>query len=97
MPSLTAGSSTLGRAALERTRRQADRLAGVLADEGEGGAEAAIVAWALVGTLQLLIEDLGRAQLAGEEPGLTGRRLRDLVDRRLERLRPLWPIPSCAG
>jgi AcrR family transcriptional regulator len=89
MPVLAATSSTLGRAALDRTRRQASRLADVLVDEGEGEAEAPIVAWALVGVMQLLIEDLGRAQLAAEDPGLTGRRLRDLVDRRLERLRPL--------
>ncbi len=89
MPSLAAASSTLGRAALDRTRRQAGRLADVLAAEGEGEAEAAIVAWALVGLLQLLIEDLGRAQLAGEDPRLTGRRLEDQLDRRLDRLRPL--------
>jgi hypothetical protein len=89
MPSLAAASSTLGRAALDRTRRQADRLADVLAAEGEAEAEAAIVAWALVGVLQLLIEDLGRAQLSGEDPRLSGRRLQGLLDRRLDRLRPL--------
>jgi hypothetical protein len=89
MPRLAATSPTLGRAALERTRRQAGRLAEVLVDQGEAEAEAQIVAWALVGVLQLLIEDLGHAQLAAEDPGLTGRRLRDLVDRRLDRLRPL--------
>jgi AcrR family transcriptional regulator len=89
MPRLTAASPTLGRAALERTRRQADRLAEVLTGQGEGQAEALIVAWALVGVLQLLIEELGRAQQAGEAPELTGRRLRADVDRRLERLRLL--------
>ncbi|HEX3875224.1 MAG TPA: TetR family transcriptional regulator [Solirubrobacteraceae bacterium] len=89
MPRLSAASPTLGRAALERTRRQAGRLADVLTGQGEGPAEAAVVAWALVGVMALLIEELGQAQQAGEDPALTAQRLRELVDRRVERLRRL--------
>jgi len=89
MPRLAAASPTLGRAALERTRRQAARLADVLAGEGEDPAAALALAWALVGILQLLIEDLGSAQQAGEDPALTGERLGELVDRRVQRLRAL--------
>jgi AcrR family transcriptional regulator len=89
MPSLAAASPTLGRAALERTRRWAGRVAAVLAAEGEGDGESLVIAWALVGVLQLLIEELGQAQEAGEDPALTGRRSRELLDRRLARLRRL--------
>ncbi|HEY5196749.1 MAG TPA: TetR/AcrR family transcriptional regulator [Solirubrobacteraceae bacterium] len=89
MPRLSSASPTLGRAGLERTRRQADRVADVLAGQGETPAEAQIVGWAVVGVLQLLIEELGAAQQAGEDPGLTASRMHDLLDRRLERLRRL--------
>jgi AcrR family transcriptional regulator len=89
MPSLAAASPALARAALERTRGQAGRLADVLAGEGEEPAAALVLAWSLVGILQLLIEDLGRAQQAGEDPAVTGRRVGELVDRRVDRLRPL--------
>jgi AcrR family transcriptional regulator len=90
MPRLSATSATLSRAALERTRRQADRLAALLVEQGERDGDAVIVAWALVGVLQLLIEELGQAQQAGEDPAVTGRRLHEVVAGRLERLRPLW-------
>lgn len=90
MPRLRATSPTLSRAALERSRRQAGRLAAVLVDRGEPEGEAALLAWALVGVHQLLIEELGHAQQAGEDPALTARRLHDLVAGRVERLRRLW-------
>jgi AcrR family transcriptional regulator len=90
MPRLRASSPTLSRAALERTRRQADRLAAVLVDRGEPEGDAAILAWALAGVLQLLIEELGAAQQAGEDPASTAPRLHDLVAGRLARLRRLW-------
>jgi AcrR family transcriptional regulator len=90
MPRLRASSPTLSRAALERTRRQADRLAAVLVDRGEPEGDAAILAWALAGVLQLLIEELGAAQQAGEDPASTALRLHDVVAGRLARLRRLW-------
>jgi AcrR family transcriptional regulator len=90
MPRLSVTSPTLSRAGLERTRRQADRLAAVLVDHGESEGEALILAWALVGVLQLLVEELGRAQQAGEDPAATGRRVHELVAVRLGRLRPLF-------
>jgi AcrR family transcriptional regulator len=90
MPRLRASSPTLSRTALERTRRQAARLAAVLVDRGEPAADAPILAWALAGVLQLLIEELGHAQQAGEDPALTARRLHALVAGRVERLRRLW-------
>jgi AcrR family transcriptional regulator len=90
MPRLRATSPTLSRAALERTRRQADRLAAALVERGEPEGEAALLAWALAGVHQLLIEELGEAQLAGEDPAVTARRLHDLLAGRLQRLRRLW-------
>ena len=89
MPRLTVSSATLARGALARTRVLATRLADVLRDQGTPSPDAAITGWALAGVLQLLIEQIGEAQLAGEDPQAIARRLRVSLQAQLERLGPL--------
>jgi AcrR family transcriptional regulator len=89
MPSLSVGSAPLRRAGLDRSREQARALALVLEREGEPAGEAAIVAWALAGVFQLLIEELGQAQRDREDPMESAARLGRLVDSRVARLQRL--------
>lgn len=87
MPRLAAQSEPLRRAMIERTRRHADTLAGALAGGGRPGAAEQAAGWALAGLLQLALEDLGRAQAAGDEPGRAATRLRAANRRRVAALR----------
>ena len=86
MPSLAAASPALQRAGLQRTRRRAATIARALAVDDAPSPEDSIVGWAIAGLLQLLIEDLGSAHERGEQPADVARRLRGVVDRRVEAL-----------
>jgi AcrR family transcriptional regulator len=85
---LAAGSAALRRGALERTRMHAATIADALAAGGDEppSPEQAILGWAVAGLIQFVIEELGAAQVAGEDPGQTAARLRADGDRRLQLL-----------
>jgi AcrR family transcriptional regulator len=86
---LAADSPALRRGALERTRVHARTLADALSRGEAPTPEQTILAWALAGTLQLVIEELGSAQRAGEDTALTSARLRPVLDRQLASLAAL--------
>jgi AcrR family transcriptional regulator len=89
LPRLAADSVALRRGALERTRLHAESLADALSPGDRPTPEAAIAGWALAGVLQLMLEELGAAQLAGEDTASTATRLGPELDRQLTALEPL--------
>ena len=87
---LAATDDELRRATLARTHEHAAAItAAIAAPSEEPTPREWAVGWSLAGVLQFVIEELGAAQLAGEEPRETSKRLRRDVDRMLVALEPL--------
>jgi AcrR family transcriptional regulator len=83
---LAAEDPSLQRAVLARTRGHAQTMALALAAGRTPTAQQQIAGWALAGVLQLLLEELGAAQVRGEDPAATSKRLRVEVNRMLKSL-----------
>jgi AcrR family transcriptional regulator len=86
---LAAEEPKLQRAALERTRDHAQTIAAALALGRAPKPEERIAGWALAGTVQFVIEEIGAAQVRSEDPPATSQRLRTEVNRMLKALEAL--------